>query len=265
MTSALQRRTLLLAAAACPFHVEAAPRPDHAAWTALLRRHVRLLRGGQASQVDYAGLARDRQPLRNYLAQLSSVTPTDFAGWPAAERMALLINAYNAFTVELVLIRYPQLDSIKDLGHVLQSPWRKRWIPLLGQTLSLDDIEHERLRPVFNDARIHFAVNCASIGCPMLREEAYVAERLAAQLEEQQQRFLSDRTRNRVADGALQVSKLFDWYAADFKPEPAAWLARHAALLANPGVDQAQAAARQLPLRFLGYDWRLNDVRSDAP
>jgi Protein of unknown function, DUF547 len=214
----MKRRVLLLAAvplAALPL-TAATPSIDHGPWTVLLRRHVRLLRGGQASQLDYAGLGRERAALQAYLAQLSGVSEAQFRTWSRAAQMAFLINAYNAFTAELILTRYPQLKSIKELGSLLQSPWKRRWVPLLGAQLSLDEIEHERLRPVFQDARIHFAVNCASIGCPMLREEAFVPERLEAQLSEQTQRFLSDRTRNRVEGGQLKISKIFDWYGGDF-------------------------------------------------
>jgi Protein of unknown function, DUF547 len=134
--------------------------------------------------------------------------------------MAFLINAYNAFTVELILTKYPGLASIKDLGSMFSSPWKPKWIPLLGGKVSLDDIERGMLRERgrFDDPRVHFGVNCASIGCPPLREEAFVAERLDAQLDEQALRFMSDRTRNRFDAAArrLELSKIFDWYGDDF-------------------------------------------------
>lgn len=122
--------------------------------------------------------------------------------------MAFLINAYNAATVALILTRYPELDSIKELGSLLRSPWKRRFVDLLGARRSLDDIEHELLReaPDFAEPRIHFAVNCASLGCPALRPEAYEAERLEAQLADQTRRFLRDRSRNRLADGSLWLA-----------------------------------------------------------
>ena len=171
----------------------------HASWTTLLRQHVRLVRSGQATQVAYAGFKADRAALKAYLDSLSAVTRAAFAGWQKAERQAFLINAYNAFTVELILTRYPDLKSIKDLGSLLSSPWKPKWITLLGNQVSLDDIEHAMLRKRgdYDDPRVHFAVNCASIGCPALREEAFVAARLDAQMDEQTLRFMSDRTRNR--------------------------------------------------------------------
>nr|MCU0919333.1 DUF547 domain-containing protein [Burkholderiaceae bacterium] len=143
---------------------------SHAAWTALLRKHVRLVRGGQATQVAYAGFAADRAVLKTYLDSLSAVAPAAFSDWSKPERQAFLINAYNAFTVELILTKYPDLKSIKDLGSLLSSPWKPKWIPLLGGKVSLDDIEHAMLRKRgdYDDPRVHFAVNCASIGCPAL-------------------------------------------------------------------------------------------------
>ena len=242
----------------------------HAAWTALLRKHVVLLNGGLASQLRYAGLAADRAALRSYLAALSAVDAASFDGWTKRQQMAFLINAYNAFTVELVLTRYPKLASIKDLGSLLQSPWKLRFVPLLGTMATLDGIEHDMLRAPgrYDDWRIHFALNCASVGCPMLREEAFVAERLDAQLDEQTQRFLSDRSRNRwdTSSGRLEVSKIFDWYAEDFRlghlgvDSLAALLARHADRLADAPADRAAIRERRARVAYLDYDWRLNDV-----
>jgi hypothetical protein len=108
----------------------------------------------------------------------------------------------------------------------------------------------------YDDPRVHYAVNCASIGCPMLREEAYVAPRLEAQLEEQAVRFLSDRSRNRFRDGRLEVSKIFDWFKEDFEPR-AQYFSRHAKALGYPGGD--------VPIEFLDYDWTLNAYRSSSP
>jgi Protein of unknown function, DUF547 len=247
---------------------------SHAAWTALLKRHVLLLRGGQASQLRYAGMAADRAALKAYLDTLSAVSAATFAGFSKPQQQAFLINAYNAFTVELVLTRYPDLKSIKDLGGLLSSPWKPKWITLLDGKRSLDDIEHETLRKrgVYDDPRVHFAVNCASIGCPMLREEAFVADWLEAQLEQQAQRFLADRSRNRYDPqrGVLEVSKIFDWYGEDFRlghrgiTSLAAFLARHADLLADAPADRDRIRGQKLTIAFLYYDWALNDARAGA-
>ena len=244
---------------------------SHVAWTALLRKHVRLVRGGQATQVAYAGFKADRAALKAYLDSLSAVTPATFGGWAKAERQAFLINAYNAFTVELILTRYPDLKSIKDLGTLLSSPWKPKWIPLLGSQVSLDHIEHAMLRKRgdYDDPQLHFAVNCASIGCPALREEAFVAARLDAQMDEQTLRFMSDRTRNRfnAPRGRLELSKIFDWYGEDFRlghrgvTSIPAFAARHADQLADAPVDRERIRAGGLDVAFTDYDWALNDVR----
>ena len=267
-----RRHVLWLAASAFSlpaFAQSAAFDHNHAAWTQLLRKHVVLLDGGKASQLRYAGIAADRAALKAYLAQLSAVTPAAFEAFSKPQQMAFLINAYNAFTVELILTRYPKLESIRDLGSLLTKPWSIKNVPLLGTTLTLDNIEHDNLRTKgrFDDPRIHFAVNCASIGCPMLREEAFVAERLEAQLDEQTQRFMSDRSRNRYADGKLEVSKIFDWYGGDFKlghkgiPSLPVFFARYASQLADAPADRERIKAQGVPVSFLDYDWKLNDAK----
>ena len=269
----VSRRSWLLAAAAAL----AAPaiRADgfdhsHAAWTALLRKHVVVLRGGQASQLRYGALGADRAALQAYLSTLSSVSQPAFDAFDKPQRMAFLINAYNAFTVDLILGKYPALSSIKDLGSVFSSPWKPKGIALLGTKVSLDDIEHGMLRARgrYDDPRVHFAVNCASIGCPPLREEAFVAGRLDAQLDEQALRFMSDRTRNRFdpAQGRLEVSKIFDWYGEDFTlghrgiSSLPAFMARYAGVLADAPADRERVRSQQAAVTFLPYDWKLNDA-----
>ena len=244
--------------------------PAHKAWDALLKKHVVLTAGGSASQVRYAEFAKDRAALKAYLDALSGVADAEFKGWPRAQQMAFLINAYNAFTVELILANYP-LKSIKDIGSDLfNNRWKKKFFKLLGQDSYLDQIEHEILRKPgsYNEPRVHFAVNCAAIGCPMLREEAYVAERLEAQLEEQAVRFLSDRLRNRVsAQGKLEVSKIFDWFKEDWSSgyqgiqSREKYFAKYAKLLTDNPEHQKLVAEGKAPLAFLDYDWTLNDAR----
>ena len=268
----MNRRGLLIASLAAPLAARAQSFDHgHAAWTALLRRHVVVLRGGQASQVRYAGFAADRAALKGYHDALSAVGEAAFNGWSKPQQQAFLINAYNAYTVELILTKYPALNSIKDLGGLLSTPWKPKWIALLGGKVSLDDIEHEMLRRRgrYDDFRVHFAVNCASIGCPPLREEAFVPERLDAQLDEQALRFMSDRSRNRYNPqrGRLEVSKIFDWYAEDWRlghrgiaslPQ---FLARYADVLADAPADRERIRAQQVAdIAFLDYDWKLNDA-----
>lgn len=243
----------------------------HSTWNGLLEKNVVEIRGGVATAVDYAALARERAALRGYLKDLSAVKPAEYAAWSRPQQLAFLINAYNAYTIELILGAYPDVKSIRDLGSLLSSPWKKAFVPLLGRTISLDELEHGMIRQpgVFDDPRIHAAVNCASVGCPALRDEAFVAERLDAQLDDSLARFLADDTRNRFnpRSGMLEVSRIFDWYGGDFTQghqgyaSLATLFARHATQLADG--DSAQKALRQgqYKLRFLDYDWSLNDVR----
>lgn len=273
VSTSLTRRAWLAAGLALALPAaQAQPAFDHqhAAWTVLLKKHVVLIDGGKASQVRYAGMAQDRAALKTYLGALASVNAAAFEGFSKPQQMALLINAYNAHTVELILTAYPKLASIKELGNLIQSPWKKKIVPLLGGTLSLDGIEQDMLRSRgrYDDPRIHFAVNCASIGCPPLREEAFVAERLDAQLDEQAVRFMSDRTRNRwnATQGRLEVSKIFDWYDEDFKlghrgiNSAAAFYARFADQLADAPAERERIRKQDASVAYLDYDWKLNDV-----
>jgi hypothetical protein len=227
--------------------------------------------------VRYAGFAKDRAALAAYLAEVSKVGEAEFRAWPKPRQAAFLVNAYNAFTVELVLTKYPDLKSIRDLGNIFASPWKKRFFPLLGRETHLDEIEHGMLRKpgAYDEPRVHFAVNCASVGCPMLREEAYVAERLDAQLEEQARRFLSDRNRNRFdpRSGKLEVSEIFKWFKEDWTSGyrglgaagPVAsreqFFARYADLLADAPEHRRLVADGKAPIAHLDYDWSLNDAR----
>ena len=228
---------------------------EHQAWDQLLRKHVVVLDGGSASQLRYAGMAQSRKELKGYLDGLSGVSEAEFRGWPRAEQMAFLINAYNAFTVEKILTRYPDIRSIWDFGKLFGNPFNDEFFSLFGRKFTLDRIEHETLRKHYREPRIHYAVSCAAVGCPMLREEAYVAARLEQQLDEQAVRFLSDRTRNRYRDGKLEVSKIFDWFKEDFEPREA-YFAHYAGVLAYPGGA--------VPISFLEYDWSLNDSPSSS-
>lgn len=149
---------------------------------------------------------------------------------------------------------------------LFQSPWKKRFIPLLGETRSLDDIEHGLIRGFgrYGEPRIHFAVNCASIGCPALRPEAYVGARLDDQLEDATRRFLADRTRNRFENGTLEVSSIFKWYRDDFEQgwrgttSLGGFLARYGNDLGLPPQTTTRLAAGQLDIPFLDYNWALN-------
>ena len=244
---------------------------SHAAWTALLKKHVVLLEDGRATQMRYAGMAQDRAALKAYLKNLEGVSQAAFDGYTKPQQMAFLINAYNAGTVELILTKYPDLASIKDLGSLLSSPWKPKIVALLGARFSLDNIEHDMLRARgrYDDPRVHFAVNCASIGCPALREEAFSADKLEAQLDEQAVRFMSDRSRNRwnVQSGKLEVNKIFDWFGEDFRlgfkgvTSANAFYAKYADRLADAPAERERIRAMTASVAYLVYDWKLNDAR----
>jgi hypothetical protein len=188
-----------------------------------------------------------------------------------------LANAYNGFTVEKILTRYPNLKSIRDFGTLIGNPWKDRFFTLLGKAQHLDGIEHEILRVpgVFDEPRVHVAVNCASIGCPMLARRPFTADRLDAQLEDLMQRFLSDRSRNRYdpQSGMLALSKIFDWYEGDFKKGGKSFLGypgfasvpevgvRYADQLADSESHRTALRANRVGVRHLKYDWGLNDIR----
>jgi len=251
---------------------------DHQAWAALLKKHVVLIDGGKASQLRYAALAQERPALKSYLASLSKVSAQEFAGWSKPQQMAFLINAYNAYTAEKILTRYPNIKSIWDFGKIFGNPFKDKFFTLLDREFTLDMIEHETLRKpgAYNEPRVHFAANCASVGCPMLREEPYVAAKLDAQLEEQTRRFLSDRSRNRynAQDNALEVSEIFKWFSEDWTSgyrgfegkNPAMqsreqFFAQYAAILADSPAHQQAITERKAGIRHLDYNWSLNDVR----
>ncbi len=244
----------------------AAAQTEHAAWQQLLSRHVYVHTDGRASAVDYRGMASDRAQLTAYLSELAQVSPARFADWPAPRRLAFLINAYNAWTVELVLRHYPSIDSIRDIGGWFGSPWKQKIVEILGKTRSLDELEHQLIRPQFDEPRIHFAVNCASVGCPALLPEAYSAARLESQLEAATRAFLADRQRNGLRDGRLYVSPIFDWYREDFA-QPWRGLRSLRQFLAHYGAELGLSEVQNVALQsgvlrivYSDYDWTLNDL-----
>ena len=257
---------LLLAVALLSTNAHAAFDQSHAKLTELLKAHVVWINGGSASRVDYAAIKNDPSLLTQYLSEVAAVTKEQYNDFTKAQQLAFLINTYNAYTIQFVLTKYPDLESIKDLGSLFSSPWKKKLFPLFGEKRSLDEIEHGMIRKPgkFDDPRIHMAVNCASIGCPALRNEAYVADRLDEQLDDSVRRFLSDRSRNRADEKGLWVSKIFDWYAEDFEKKAGsvqAWLAPYADLLSDNAETQAAVRSESLRLHYLDYDWALNDIQ----
>jgi hypothetical protein len=244
---------------------------SHKAWDDLLKKHVKYVQNGNASRVDYAGFAKDRAQLKAVLDDYEKVTKAEFDGWTKPQQQAFLINAYNAFTIEKILKRYPDIKSIRDYGSVFGNPWKDKFFTLFGQPAYLDLIEHETLRKdgVYDDPRVHVAVVCASIGCPMLRNDAFTADKVDAQMEDAMKRFLSDRTRNRYNPQTkkLEISKIFDWYGKDFEKGHKGYasvkgtMAKYADLLADKPEDRALVRAEKADVAFLDYDWSLNDSK----
>lgn len=201
--------------------------------------------------VDYAGLAQDSLRLNDYLALLETRHPNK--SWTSDERMAYWINAYNAFTLRLIIRNYPT-ESIKDLAgsiYKINTPWDIRFIYIEGYDYDLNNIEHDILRKEWDEPRIHFAVNCASISCPILRNEAYEAATLDAQLDDAARQFINDPKRNTITADAIEISKLFKWFKSDFtkKGDLIDFLNRYSSttINANASIDHKD------------YDWSLNE------
>ena len=243
----------------------------HDSWNALVTKNVVAINNGHSTEVDYAAIKLQHKELKSYLDSLTAVTQNEFDTWEKPKQLAFLINAYNAWTVELIVSNlaskeYPNLKSIKDLGSFFSSPWSKEFVPLLGKTRSLDDIEHGLIRGSgkYNDPRIHFAVNCASIGCPALREEAYTATELESQLQAQTKRFLSDMTRNIAQENTLSMSSIFKWYGDDFKKgfrganTLQQFLSQYPDALKLIPAQQKALKNDDMNVEFLDYDWDLN-------
>jgi len=243
----------------------------HAKWDMVLKGNVTPINKGFGSQIDYGNLKKKGVDLTAYTQTLSAVAKSEFEGWSRNQRLAFLMNAYNAFTVVLILTKYPNLDSIKDLGGLFSSPWKKKFFKLFGKETYLDHIEHDLIRNSgkYNEPRIHFAVVCASVGCPALQTEAFVADKLDQQLEEGLKGFLSDRTRNRYdkKSGKLEISKIFSWYSGDFEKghlgfhSVADVLSRYAEVLADEKSDQDLIRKKKIKIKYQSYDWKLNDKK----
>lgn len=234
-----------------------------------------LARNVNGSRVTYAALKADRGALDRVIAQFDAPAAAGEAGWTRQQRMAFWINAYNAFTLAAIVDAYPiqsqwftrqPRNSIRQIADVWTTPrWRAA-----GRAVSLDDIEHRVLRPGFKDARIHFAVNCASVSCPPLAAEPYRADTLNAQLDAAARRYLASPEGLRPDGNTLRVSSIFKWYGADFVAEyspvvpgtrPQVERAILGALV-RYGPPDAAVRARNAGavIAFLDYDWSLNET-----
>jgi hypothetical protein len=195
----------------------------------------------------------------------SKIHATDFESWTRDQQLAFLINAYNALTVKLIVKHYP-VASIKDIGNFFRSSWKIDFFNLLGEERNLDDIEHNMIRGQsrFSEPRIHFALVCASKGCPKLQPTAFTAENLEMLLQQGAREFLTDRSRNRYnADNkTLSLSMIFKWYGDDFRDRHGSVERFVAEYITDPALSQAIGTAQKISIEYLDYDWSLNDIDS---
>jgi hypothetical protein len=219
---------------------------DNTLYASLLNRHVK------DGVVDYQGFKDDEATLDRYLNTLAAVDPESLS---KNGQFAFYTNAYNAWTIKLILTRYPDVSSIKDLGSFFRSPWKKKIARIDGQLLTLDQIEHDILRKRFRDPRVHFAVNCASKSCPPLQTEPFSGDRLDAQLDKAVTAFINDSRFNRIDGNTLWVSRIFDWFSKDFKDDVIGFVIRYAAA---PLRDRLVRNKNEIRVRYLDYDWSLN-------
>ncbi|MCY4212312.1 MAG: DUF547 domain-containing protein [Gammaproteobacteria bacterium] len=228
---------------------------DHAPWQEILDGYLVADDPSGVSRFDYGALkanAEDRQKLGGYLQALAKLDPRTYA---KDEQMAYWINLYNALTVFVVVPRYP-VDSIKDIksGLIDFGPWNLELIPVQGEMLTLNNIEHGILRPIWRDPRIHYAVNCASIGCPNLAAEAYRSDNLERLLEQGATAYINHPRGAQVSDGELMVSSIYDWFKTDFGGTDEGVLA-HLAQYARP---ELAAQLEGFDSFDDDYDWNLN-------
>lgn len=214
----------------------------HARFDAVLKAHV------AEGRVDYKALKAAPEELDAYLDELAAMPEAQFKAWPESSQIAFLVNLYNAATLKLIVDHYP-VKSIKDIGSLFKGPWDQPVVRLFGQTITLNNLEHDNLRKDYHEPRLHMALVCAAKGCPPLRSEAYVGERLDEQLTDQSRIYLASPTGlvlNRAKNEA-HISSIFKWYGKDFPSVPA-FVARYS----GHNVDG-------LKIRYLDYDWSLNE------
>jgi len=199
-------------------------------------------------RVDYQGLKADPVPLMKHLILAGRVPEKAFKSWSEKQQLAFLINLYNASTLQLIVDHYP-VKSIKKIKHRFKGPWDQPVVPLFGKKITLNELEHENIRPKYNDPRVHIALVCAAKGCPILRSEAYIAEKLDDQLDDQSRQYLASPAglmMNR-AKGTVRISSIFKWYGSDFSS------------VTEFIEKQSGKSLNGLNIRYLKYDWSLND------
>lgn len=228
---------------------------DHGALDRFLAAHRRVGRDGIA-RVRYGRVqAPDRAALKAYLRMLQDA---DVDRMTRPQQLAYWVNLYNAATVDLVLDAYPVPSILRVQGGLLRSgPWKRKLLTVGGKRLSLDDIEHRILRPIWRDPRIHYAINCAALGCPNLAGRAFNAGRVNAMLDAGARAFVNHPRGFRLEGRELVASSIFDWFAVDFGG--ANGLLAHARRYATPATA-AKFRGKARPDRYT-YEWALNDAR----
>lgn len=219
---------------------------DHSLYAGLLKKYVK------DGVVNYQGFKNEESGLDKYLKVLEEV---DSKTLSRNEQFAFYVNAYNAWTIKLILSAYPGVKSIKDLGSLFKSPWKKKICRIDGGVVTLDDIEHSILRPGFKDPRVHFAINCAAKSCPPLRSEPYRGGELDQQLDEMTRVFINDLKSNRLEDHTLYVSSIFKWFAEDFNKDIVGFFLKYAK---EDLKEQLEAHKEKIRVKYLDYDWSLN-------
>jgi hypothetical protein len=220
---------------------------DHSLYGDLLNKYVK-----KNGQVDYAGFQSEEAALDQYLDLLHRV---DIKSFSDNEQFAFYANVYNAWTIKLILTKYPDISSIKSLGIFNTGPWKKKVVRLKDQTVSLDHIEHDILRPRFKDPRVHFAINCAAKSCPPLRSEPYTADRLDQQLDDATRSFINNPDSYRLDGQNLYVSRIFKWFSEDFNDDALSFFRQYA----NEGLNRnLYTYSAKIQIKYLDYDWSLN-------
>jgi hypothetical protein len=246
---------------------------QHQMFTQVLSDIVKLSPNKKQTRVDYGLLFKQPEQLNQYLAGLSAVKKSDYDLWSSDEQLSFLINAYNGFTLQLINQNYVKFqngkaDSIKDLGSFFSSPWKKAFFSLLDEKRSLDNVEHDMIRVWFERPLIHAAVVCAAVSCPPLRNQAFVADKLEQQLDDQMRQFLVDDQRNTIdiSDNRVRLSSIFKWYSEDFEKGQQGFnslkdlIKEYQADMADDPQQLIWLQKQEFKIRYLAYDWRLNDI-----
>ncbi len=223
--------------------------PSHQIWDQLVKANV-----SPTGIVNYKGFIKEKAKLDQYLKLISENAP-DRKTWSKQEQLAYWINAYNAFTVKLIVDNYP-VKSIRDLGPELKIPlikdvWHYKFFKIGGVESSLDEIEHSILRKEFEEPRIHFAINCASVSCPPLLNEAFMASKLEAQLDKVTRGFINDSSRNKITADNAQISSIFSWFKGDFT--------KKGSLIDFLNLYSKVKIKSTAKISHLDYNWNLNE------